>query len=98
MRDPKDVIKLILLKVSLVINLILIIIILLSLFSSPAESQAEPVYVEHTVQAGESLWGIARRYRPDSDPREAVWEIREENGVDPLLFPGQVLRVRVKVE
>ena len=43
------------------------------------------------VKPGETLWSIATS-RYDGDPRRAVWELRERNGLDDaLLRPGQRL-------
>lgn len=51
----------------------------------PGTSQADtdaplPVAIGvTTVQAGETLWGVARRIAPDSDVRQVVAQIRELN-------------------
>jgi len=46
------------------------------------------------VEQGDSLWLIAQRAAPESDPRELVREIRELNGLrSNLIQPGQVLLV-----
>ena len=46
------------------------------------------------VEQGDSLWLIAGRTAPDSDPREVVTRIRELNGMrSNLIQPGQVLLV-----
>ncbi len=48
----------------------------------------------YRVQPGDTLWSIAEeRYR--GDPREAVWRLREVNGLSGTsgLQPGQVLRL-----
>ena len=46
------------------------------------------------VQAGETLWGIAREVAPDSDPRGVVRQIRQMNdlGTTPVV-PGQSIVV-----
>lgn len=54
--------------------------------AGPVESVAHPAY---TVVAGDTLWGIAQRVAPGSDPRATVGEIRELNG----LSNGHVLGV-----
>jgi LysM repeat protein len=45
----------------------------------------------YVVEPADTLWAIAvREY--GGDPREAVWEIRERNGLDgTTVQPGQVL-------
>ncbi len=46
------------------------------------------------VEQGDSLWLIAGRTAPTSDPREVVTRIRELNGLrSNLIQPGQVLLV-----
>ena len=45
----------------------------------------------YVVKPGDTLWAIALE-RYGGDPREAVWEIRERNGIDgSTVHPGQVL-------
>jgi nucleoid-associated protein YgaU len=51
---------------------------------------AETRYV---VQPGDTLWEIAST-RYGGDPREAVWRIRERNGLPTsTIAPGTVLRL-----
>jgi hypothetical protein len=45
------------------------------------------------VLPGESLWELAGRVAPDSDPSAVVDRIRELNGVEGSVFPGQPLTV-----
>ena len=57
---------------------------------SAAAPAASPRAV--TVQAGESLWSMARRVAPDNDPREVVARIRDLNDLTSAhLTPGQQL-------
>ena len=45
----------------------------------------------YVVQAGDTLWSIAASHYA-GDPREAVWEIEQRNGLaGPLIRPGQRL-------
>jgi len=47
-----------------------------------------------TVQAGDSLWSIAKSALHTTDPRETVERIRELNGLsDSVIVPGQQLIV-----
>lgn len=47
-----------------------------------------------TVQAGDTLWGIASEVDPGADPRVLIAEIREINSLSQSgLVPGQVLVV-----
>lgn len=45
------------------------------------------------VQPGESLWELAGRVAPDADTSAVVDRIRELNGVDGAVQPGQPLTV-----
>jgi nucleoid-associated protein YgaU len=55
--------------------------------------------VEVVVRPGDTLWGLARQYAPDMDPREAVYIIRTANGgIDPgRIQPGDVLLIPMEV-
>jgi len=46
----------------------------------------------YVVQAGDTLWSIARRQAPGEDPRAVVDAIARANGIDAgALVPGQEL-------
>lgn len=62
------------------------------------EPSPDYAMIEVVVQPGDTLWGLARQYAPDMDPREAVYIIRGANdGLDPgRLQPGDVLLVPVE--
>jgi LysM repeat protein len=49
----------------------------------------------YVVQAGDTLWEIARRIAPQDDPRTVIAEIEQLNnlGGDARITPGQVLRL-----
>lgn len=63
--------------------------------------QPKPEYemVSVVVQPEDTLWGLARQYAPDMDPREAVYIIRGANdGLDPgRIQPGDVVLVPTEV-
>lgn len=50
--------------------------------AAPATGPAIAAAVDETVvQAGESLWTVARRIAPDNDPREVIQQIRKLNNM-----------------
>ena len=48
-------------------------------------------FIPYTVQAGDTLWDIAEGI--DGDIRETVYLIRKHNGIDPRIYPGQVILI-----
>jgi predicted Zn-dependent protease len=45
------------------------------------------------VKLGENLWELASRVAPDADTSEVVERIRELNGLEGAVQPGQPLKV-----
>ena len=67
-----------------------VVVLVVALSSARPTSGAGPER-RYVVQPGDTLWAIATA-RYEGDPREAVWRIRDRNGLDSaLLHPGQVL-------
>jgi nucleoid-associated protein YgaU len=57
----------------------------------PTEAESSRTYV---VRSGDTLWSIATRFEPATDPRVVVDAIASANGVDPgALVPGQRLSI-----
>ncbi len=57
---------------------------------------AQEAYVSRTyvVRSGDTLWSIAARFAPSTDPRVVVDAIASSNDVDPgALVPGQQLSI-----
>ena len=55
------------------------------------EAKVSRTYV---VRPGDTLWSIAARFEPSTDPRVVVDAITSANGVDPgTLVPGQQLSI-----
>jgi nucleoid-associated protein YgaU len=71
-----------------IVALVLALLLSVAARVSRADAGAERRYV---VKPADTLWAIALR-EYGGDPREAVWEIRERNGLDgTTVQPGQVL-------
>ncbi len=59
--------------------------------SAPRPTSGAAGTTSYVVQPGDTLWAVASAHY-DGDPREAIWRIRERNGLDStLLRPGQLL-------
>lgn len=53
-----------------------------------------PLQREVVVRPGDTLWDVARRARPDADPREALEQLRQVNTLQGAeVVPGQRLRL-----
>ena len=58
---------------------------------SPRPTGGAADEARYTVRPGDTLWLIADAHY-EGDPREAIWEIKERNGLETsLLTPGTVL-------
>lgn len=64
-------------------------------FGTHATAQADAPLQRIEVKAGDTLWSIAQRIAPGTDPRETVYDLRELNHLATAqLQPGQILLVR----
>jgi predicted Zn-dependent protease len=81
--------------VVVVVSLVLTVAFSLGRVSSSAAPDARPLPERPTivVQPGDTLWQIAERTAPRTDPREMVWRIAELNdlGPSPTIRAGQQL-------
>ena len=69
------------------------------LATGASEFAVEYELVTHIVQPGETLWGIAQRYRPNEDPRKVVYEIQEASGIEGgLIMAYQLVLVPIPGE
>jgi LysM repeat protein len=58
------------------------------------QSSRAAVARPYVVRPGDTLWSIATRFAPSTDPRIVVDAIRSANGLDPAsLMPGQQLSI-----
>lgn len=63
-----------------------------TLAGTAGASGGEPTAAEYVVRSGDTLWDLAVRLRPSSDPRRVVYDIAQLNDIgDAALVPGQVL-------
>jgi LysM repeat protein len=72
-----------------VLVVLLLAIVCWAAFARPSDGASqEGVY---TVRPGDTLWSIAVAHYA-GDPREAVWRLRERNGMEGVMLqPGQRL-------
>ncbi|NLA59413.1 MAG: LysM peptidoglycan-binding domain-containing protein [Firmicutes bacterium] len=57
-------------------------------------SMPEPSYETMVVRRGDTLWDIARRVQPGTDPRKTIYEIKKLNHLQSVnLHPGQILLI-----
>ena len=55
-------------------------------------SMPEPSYETVVVSRGDTLWTIARKVKPGTDPRKTIYQIKQINELDSVnLKPGQTL-------
>ncbi len=65
-------------------------------FMPAASANNQDIYIEHTVEPGETIYSISRMYRDDQDWRKTAYEIQQASGCTALIQPGQVLLVPIK--
>ena len=59
-----------------------------------AQSGTVDQYIKVGVMSGDTLWSIAETYMPDMDTREAVYIIKQVNGLDSnIISAGAVLEI-----
>ena len=59
-----------------------------------AQSESVDKYIKVGVMSGDSLWSIAQTYMPDTDAREAVYMIKQINGLDSdIISAGSTLEI-----
>ncbi len=86
-------------KKSTMLMAILVLVLVYSLiqaFIPKVSANNEQVYIEHIVEAGDTLHDISIRHRPDQDWRKTAYEIQKASDCTALIRPGQVLLVPVK--
>lgn len=79
----------------IVIAIILLLLALSWALGTPVEAKTQK-YITYTVQEGDTLWKIAKKYQPNRDPRAVIYEIEQVNGITPVIYPGQRFKVPVE--
>lgn len=66
----------------------------MAFYYSAAKSQGQALGRDITVEKGDTLWAIARRYYPNTDPRKPIAEIKELNKLKTSqIYAGQTLQL-----
>lgn len=61
----------------------------------------EKEYVNVEVRHGDSVWSIASEWAPKSDYKTkdmVKWIIDNNNKIDPMIYPGEILVIPVEAE
>ncbi|MDR0570657.1 MAG: LysM peptidoglycan-binding domain-containing protein [Clostridiales Family XIII bacterium] len=69
-----------------------------TLVKNSAASVTDPVeYVIEEIKPGDTLWGLAKKYKTDGDDmRKFIFEIKKLNGIsDSNVYPGQLVKVPI---
>lgn len=78
----------------LVFLVFLLCFVLMAFYYSAAKTQGKTPGREITVESGDTLWAIARRHYPNTDPRKPIAEIMELNSLKTsMIYAGQQLRL-----
>ena len=79
---------------NLVLLMFLLFFILMAFYYTAARSQGQALGREVTVEKGDTLWDLALRYYPHTDPRKGIAQIKNLNNLDTaIIYPGQQLRL-----
>ena len=78
---------------TVLLGALLLVVARLSAGAAPM-TPSVPARAVMTVQPGDTLWSIAQRAQPNSDPRPVVDHLRKVNHLNSVvLSPGQTLKV-----
>ncbi|HHW12124.1 MAG TPA: LysM peptidoglycan-binding domain-containing protein [Firmicutes bacterium] len=79
---------------NLVFFIFMLCFILMAFYYSATKSQGQALGREITVEMGDTLWEIASRHYPNTDPRKPIAEIMKLNNMKTsMIYTGQVLRL-----
>lgn len=80
----------------LFIMIVTIIITCSLLISTVNGADSGPSYITVTVEEGDTLWGIAKKYNKEGDIRKYIHKIREMNGLSgSILIEGEEIKIPV---
>ena len=80
-------------RIIMVILVLVLVYSLIQAFIPRVLANGEKVYIEHTVESGQTLWDIAVMYRSDADPRQVIYEIKQASECGAVIMPGQVIKI-----
>lgn len=81
-------------RIAAVVACLAMILLITCVYASANKGQTPPLTVQ--VEAGDSLWSIAKEYCPDQDIRTAIWEIKELNNMkSDTILEGDLLLIPV---
>ena len=81
---------------SIYISLIVILVIIVVIGMGSNKNEFVYEGQTHIVESGETLYDISYRYLENTnsiDIREYVYELREFNDIDSLIYPGQKIKI-----
>ena len=84
-------------KILAILGIVVIAVLLIGWMNKPSKAER---YESYIVQSGDTLWGIAKEFTPESrDCRYTIEEIEEVNGMaDSTIYSGQVIIVPIYEE
>lgn len=76
----------------LVLLIFLLLFVFMAFYYSAVKSQGQALGHLITVEKGDTLWAIARRHYPNTDPRRPITEIQKLNSLKTSqIYAGQTL-------
>lgn len=97
-----EILKRMFVKTLAMILLCLGCLFMLNDFYSPKHKNYEYTYKSYTVSLGERLWDIAKEelksnpYYYGEDIRQVIHEIQKDNNISGNIYPGQIIKIRIK--